>query len=88
MMLFHGPVFHRYAGPRHEELELPAGQAWSAVANRELYITCERGALWITVEGDPEDHVVLAPGHFTAKVHGRVAALALEPAHVAVDQPA
>ena len=71
------------------ELDLPKGRAWSAPAPRGgLDVECESGALWITVEGDPEDHVVKAPDHFSTAAHRRVAALALESSHLAVKKAA
>ena len=84
MMTLNGSAFGHHGPPSPTELDLPAGKAWSAQAPRGgVDIACERGALWITVEGDPEDHVVVAPAHFKA-AHGRVAALALEPARMAI----
>jgi len=85
MMFSKGPaIFRRSAAQSKSEFDLKAGRAWSARAPRGVEIACERGAVWITVEGDPEDHVVVAPGSFRTGGHGRVAALALEPAHLAV----
>ncbi len=85
MKRFHGSaMLRRHARPVRTDLELPAGEAWSSETPRGgVDIACDRGTLWITVEGDPEDHVVVAPHHFEA-AHGRVAALALENSHLAV----
>ncbi len=76
--------FHRAEGPS-AEFDLAAGKAWSAPAPHGVAVRCERGTVWVTVEGDPEDHIVVAPGTFATHAHGRVAALALEPAHLAVE---
>jgi hypothetical protein len=76
---------HRHTMPSTVNLDLPAGRAWSAPTPRGgIDIECATGALWITVQGDPEDHVLTAPGHFATSAPGRVAALALEPTHAAV----
>ncbi len=81
MSLFHVPSRHV---PPTFGLDLSAGQAWSTPSDHSVDIECQRGSVWITVEGDPEDHVVVAPGHFRPVAHGRIAAYALEPAHVFV----
>jgi len=89
MMLSKGPaIFRRSAVREKREFDLKAGRAWSAAGRRGVAIACERGAVWITVEGDPEDHVVVAPGSFKSDGKGRVAALALEPARLAVSPAA
>ncbi len=68
-------------------VEMAAETTWSTLAPRGgLVIRCERGAVWITVEGDREDHVVVAPGTFSTGRRGRVAALALEPARVTIER--
>lgn len=47
-----------------------------------VVVACVEGALLVTVEGDPEDHV-LAPGEaLTARRRGRVVVVALGPATV------
>ncbi|HZZ84251.1 MAG TPA: DUF2917 domain-containing protein [Anaeromyxobacteraceae bacterium] len=66
-------------------VELAEGTAWSARGPRRgVAIRCERGTVWITVEGDPEDHVLAAPGVFETHGRGRVAAQALERARITV----
>jgi hypothetical protein len=85
MMFSKGPaIVRRTAEGSEAEFDLGAGRAWSAPAPRGVAISCERGAVWITVEGDPEDHVVVAPGSFKTGARGRVAALALESARLLV----
>jgi hypothetical protein len=41
--------------------------------------------VWITVEGDPEDHLVAAPAGFARPARGRFAVLALSPARLVVE---
>jgi hypothetical protein len=66
-------------------VELAADATWSAPATPGgLSIRCERGSVWITVENDPEDHVLAAPGTFSVQARGRVAAMALEPARIVI----
>ena len=66
-------------------IDLPNNMAWSLVPRRGgIEIRCERGAVWVTVEGDPEDHVLVAPAAFSIRSRRRVAALALEAARIAV----
>jgi hypothetical protein len=65
-------------------LELNEGEAWSAEPPRHgLIVRCERGSVWMTVEGDREDHILAAGETFTTTAHGRVALLALSPAIIA-----
>jgi hypothetical protein len=76
------PFLHHVA-PR--ALKLAEGEAWSTHSARSgLVLRCESGKLWVTVEGDPEDHILLAPDSFTVPTHGRVAVLALSPASLEV----
>lgn len=76
-------------------LHLPAPPAaavlhladWSARSvdvrpRRPVVVACVAGALLVTLEGDPEDHV-LAPGDaLTARRRGRLVVVALGPATV------
>jgi hypothetical protein len=65
-------------------LELNEGEAWSAGAPRRgLLVRCERGSVWVTVEGDGEDHILTAGETFASSTHGRVAVMALSPAIIA-----
>jgi quercetin dioxygenase-like cupin family protein len=75
-----------HARARAEVVDLAPGSAWSTHAPHGLAITCERGSVWITVEGDPEDHFIAAPGVFASPAHGRFAALALSPASLLVER--
>ena len=64
-------------------------EVWTApVGRRGLVVACEAGRVWVTMEGDPEDHV-LEPGgrvHFTRP--GLVAVQALCTSRVRVAQRA
>jgi hypothetical protein len=79
----HHLPFLRHAQPR--QLELAEGEAWSTQSPRPgLAVRCESGKLWVTVEGDPEDHILLAPDVFTVPTRGRVAVLALSPTSIEI----
>ena len=66
-------------------LMLAEGEAWSTQSPRAgLVLRCDVGKLWVTVEGDPDDHILLAPDTFTVPTRGRVAVLALTPSSVEV----
>jgi len=80
----------RTAGHLHEALvtpvalELNEGEAWSAEAPRHgLVVRCERGSVWVTVEGDGQDHFLVAGETFASSTRGRVAMMALSAATVA-----
>lgn len=61
-------------------LELRESEAWSTPVGRAgLSLRCRSGSMWVTQEGDPEDHIVAAPGRFETRKPGRVAVVALEP---------
>jgi len=65
-------------------LELNEGEAWSAEAPRHgLVVRCERGSVWLTVEGDGQDHILVAGETFASSTRGRVAVMALSAATVA-----
>jgi hypothetical protein len=71
--------------PGELQLDLARDAAWSAEVGRGgLEVRCARGALLVTVEGDPVDHE-LSPGEaFVASRRGRLVAWALEPARLVV----
>lgn len=73
------------AAPAAQSLDMATGATWSSPEPRGCTVRCERGAVWITVEGDPEDHLLSAPGEFTSAAHGRFAVMALEPARIVVE---
>jgi DUF2917 family protein len=84
--LAHGVAALRtHAHPPAQVVDLAAGATWSVDAPHGLAITCARGAAWITVEGDPEDHFVAAPAAFASPARGRFAVLALSPARLVVE---
>lgn len=59
-------------------LELLEAEAWSTPVGREgLSLRCRSGSMWVTQEGDPEDHIVTAPGRFETRKPGKVAVVAL-----------
>lgn len=73
--------------PAQALVDLPDNAAWSLVPRRGgIEIRCERGAVWVTVEGDPEDHILVAPAAFQVRSRRRVAALALQAARIAVER--
>lgn len=79
------PFLH-HAEPR--ALMLTEGEAWSTQSPRAgLALRCEAGKLWVTVEGDPDDHILLAPDTFTVPTRGRVAVLALAASSVEITEP-
>ncbi|MFL5271348.1 MAG: DUF2917 domain-containing protein [Anaeromyxobacteraceae bacterium] len=84
--LAHGVAALRtHAPPRPAVVDLAPGATWSLDAPHGLALTCERGSVWITVEGDPEDHVLAAPAVFASPARGRFAVLALSPARLVVE---
>lgn len=69
-------------------LTLAEGEAWSTQSPRAgLVLRCDAGRLWVTVEGDPDDHILLAPDTFTVPTRGRVAVLALAASSVEITEP-
>ncbi len=64
---------------------LEAGEAWSTVVGAEgLLVRVAGGEVWLTREGDPDDHVVAAPQAFRSARRGRLAVQALTPARLEV----
>jgi hypothetical protein len=67
-------------------LELADSHAWSAEVGRAgIVIRLLSGTVWLTREGDPEDHVLSAPAVFTSSRRGRLALVALGPARLATE---
>jgi hypothetical protein len=67
------------------KLALDESQAWSVPVGHEgLEIHVNAGTVLVTREGDPEDHVLVAPGVFTSHAHGRLAVWALTPAELLI----
>lgn len=67
------------------KLALQNSQAWSVPVGHEGFeVHVNTGTVLVTREGDPEDHVLVAPEAFTSHAHGRLAIWALTPAEVEV----
>jgi hypothetical protein len=77
---------HRAEGSRDStELDLPDGMAWSMpVRDARTVVKCLSGVVWITCEGDPEDHVLSGGSSFSTSRRGRLAMMAFQPARVRV----
>jgi hypothetical protein len=70
-------------------LELAESQAWSAVVGGAgLVVRVRSGAVWLTREGDPEDHLLGAGQALETRRRGRLAVLALAPARLELAEPA
>ena len=75
------------AGHGHTELvvELARDAAWSArLGTGDVEVRCSSGLAIVTIEGDPEDHVLCAGATFVSGRRGRLAVWALEPTRVRV----
>jgi hypothetical protein len=67
-------------------VELNEAKVWSSeVARGGLEIRVLTGTVWVTQEGDLEDHVVAAGGSFVADRSGRLGIQAFAHADVAVE---
>jgi hypothetical protein len=78
-------------GLRHHraaELSLAPDATWSERCAAGTEIRCTGGAIWLTLEGDPEDHVLAAGDVHVVERRGRVAVMALGPARIAVARAA
>jgi hypothetical protein len=70
---------------RNELVDLAPSQAWSAEVGRGgVEVRIAAGEVWLTREGDPEDHVLTAPARFESRTRGRLAVLALTAATLQV----
>ena len=70
-------------------LELSEAQAWSAVVGRAgLVVRVRSGSIWLTREGDPEDHLLGVGQVLESGRRGRLAVLALTPARLEIAEPA
>jgi hypothetical protein len=66
-------------------LELARDATWSARAGAaDVEVRCTSGLALVTIEGDPEDHVLCAGATFVSGRRGRLAVWALEPARLRV----
>jgi len=70
-------------------LDLSRCQAWSAVVGRAgILVRVGSGQVWITREGDPEDHILGEGQALESGRRGRLAVLALSPARLEIAEPA
>ena len=75
------------AGHGHTELvvELARDAAWSArLGTGDVEVRCSSGLAIVTIEGDPEDHVLCAGATFVSGRRGRLAVWAMEPTRLRV----
>jgi hypothetical protein len=71
------------AQPRSLEIVLEENETWSFEVGRPgVEVVCLSGEVWVTVEGDPEDHVLAAGATFSTRRKGRLAMMALRPARL------
>ena len=49
-----------------------------------IAVTCDEGAVWLTLDGDARDFVLEAGETFQAQAHGRVLIYALAPSRVSL----
>lgn len=68
-------------------MELEQGRVLRLERAAGVVIGCKRGALWITEEGDPNDHLVAAGGRHHVRERGLVVAEALHDSAVWVCRP-
>ena len=74
------------AGEGRTGRRLARDEVWtSPVGMRGLALACGEGSVWLTQEGDPEDHVVRAGERFQVAGPGRVVVQALRPARVSLE---
>lgn len=66
-------------------LELSPSQTWSAEVDRAgIAVRVRSGQVWITRQGDGEDHVLEAPEAFQSGWKGKLVVCALTPARLEV----
>jgi hypothetical protein len=69
-------------------LELAQSQTWSAEVGRSrIAVRVRVGEVWITRQGDPEDHILGAAHTLEVDGKGRVAVMALTPARLEITEP-
>jgi hypothetical protein len=68
------------ARSRPIEIVLEEDETWSFEAsNPGLELRCLSGEVWVTMERDPQDHVLAAGASFSTPHEGRIAMMALRP---------
>ncbi len=71
---------------RREVILIPALRSWSTLVGRDgVVLRCDAGTIWITREGDLEDHVLSAPCSFTSSRRGRLGVMAFTSARFLVE---
>jgi hypothetical protein len=72
-------------GNEGRELELGKDATWSArIGGSAVEVSCSKGVLLVTLEGDIEDHVLSEGESFVTSRRGRLAVWALEAARLRV----
>jgi len=70
------------SGPAQEsDMTLAKGELF-AVAEGDWRLVCMGGALWLTCDGDQEDHILRAGDQFSIRRGDRAAVQALRPASI------
>ncbi len=67
------------------DLALEENKTWSTrVLGPSVEVSCLSGTVWVTREGDPEDHVLSEGATFLTSRKGRLAMMAFRPARIRV----
>jgi Protein of unknown function (DUF2917) len=75
----------RRAGRETIDLSLEEDETWSgSVGASRVEVRCLSGSVWVTLEGDAQDHVLSAGESFVPSHPGRLAMMAFRPARVRV----
>jgi hypothetical protein len=82
-----GRALGRRSADRDSSMDLALGEnkTWSTrVRGPSVEVSCLSGTVWVTCEGDPEDHVLSEGVTFVTSRKGRLAMMAFRPARVRV----
>jgi hypothetical protein len=75
----------RRTGREAIDLVLEGDETWSGTVRLPgVEIRCLSGTVWVTLQGDVEDHVLSAGDSFVASRPGRLAMMAFRPARVRI----